>query len=538
MITHISNSSKFHYLVVTVAMAALAPGPAFALPETIVLDSGKISGAETGVENDIRVFKGIPYAAPPVGDLRWKPPQPVKSWEGVWECTEFGSACPQNPYPEGSFYYREPAPMSEDCLYLNVWTGAESADEKRPVMVWIHGGALTRGSGAIPWYDGTALAQKGVVVVTINYRLGPLGYFAHPALSDESEHDSSGNYGLLDQIAALEWVQDNIAAFGGDPDRVTIFGESAGSWSVCYLMATPLARGLFDRAIGQSGGCFAPMHHLKEAKFGHESAEQRGLAFAEALGVSGEEDALEKLRAKSSDEILEAFAQQRGTSWSKPNVDRWVLPAQVYKTFAMNQQNDVPVIVGSNADEGTSLFGAYAPRTKAVFETMTKQKYGALYEAFIEVYPVESDDDVRDAYLASMRDEYFTWEMRTWARMMSMFAVNAYVYYFTHVPPRPDKDEYGAYHAAEIPYVFDNIKVTGLPNEKADHQLAETMSDYWVNFAKTGDPNGEGLPHWPLYDEAVETYMEFGDTVEPGNGFLQEECAFFDVYMHSIRSNP
>ena len=228
------------------------------------IESGQVSGQRVGDDGGVRVYKGIPFAAPPVGKLRWQPPQPPAAWDGVRACNAFGSICPQAPYPPGSVYAQAPQPQSEDCLYLNLWTAAARPDEKRPVMVWIHGGALTRGSSSIPAYDGTALARKGVVLVTINYRLGPFGYFAHPALSKESPHGASGNYGVLDQIAALQWVKSNIAAFGGDPERVTIFGESAGSWSVCALLATPQAKGLFQRAIGESGGCFAPMPYLKQ----------------------------------------------------------------------------------------------------------------------------------------------------------------------------------------------------------------------------------------------------------------------------------
>ena len=262
----------------------LSANHAWAADEPLTIDTGKIAGARAGADGKVRVYKGIPFAAPPVGKLRWQPPQPAAGWPGVRDCLEFGNTCPQQPYPAGSVYAQPPQPQSEDCLYLNVWTAADDAAAKLPVMVWIHGGALTRGSGSLGIYDGEALARRGVVLVTINYRLGPFGYLAHPALSRESSHGSSGNYGVLDQIAALEWVSRNIAAFGGDPARVTIFGESAGSWSVCALVASPLSKGLFHRAIGESGGCFAPMQFLKEARNGHPPAEKSGESLAASLG--------------------------------------------------------------------------------------------------------------------------------------------------------------------------------------------------------------------------------------------------------------
>src|SRR5262245_10670986 len=281
------------------ASALTFSGLVFATNDAVKVEGGSISGTEA---DGVRSFKGVPFAAPPVGDLRWKPPQPVIAWQGVRECNDFGTDCPQAPYPQGSLFYSQPRKQSEDCLYLNVWTAAK-AGEKRPVMVWIHGGALTRGSGATRTYDGTNFAKKGVVLVTINYRLGPLGYLAHPELTAESPRHASGNYGVLDQIAALKWVQKNIAAFGGDPGRVTIFGESAGSWSVNVLVATPLAKGLFHRAIGESGGQFGPMTYLKEDRDKLLSAEKVGAAFAKAAGAGS----LKSLREIPAEKIVEVF---------------------------------------------------------------------------------------------------------------------------------------------------------------------------------------------------------------------------------------
>ncbi len=490
-----------------------------------------ISGQRVGSDPAIRVYKGVPFAAPPVGKLRWQPPQAVAPWQGVRECTAFSSICPQLPYPAGSVYVQTPQPQSEDCLYLNVWTGAEKADEMRPVMVWIHGGALTRGSGSIPFYDGEALARKGVVLVSINYRLGPFGYLAHPALTKESAHGSSGNYGVLDQIAALEWVRRNIGAFGGDSQRVTIFGESAGSWSVCALVASPLSKGLFERAIGQSGGCFAPMQYLKVARHGAPSGEEAGEGLAKILGCDQAADPLEALRAKTAEEILAAAAQDPAQARTRAIVDGWVFPQEIAKIYADGRQSLVPVMVGSNADEGTSLAGVMAPTSMDGFLGATKKKFGDLSDAFLKVYPTTSDSDVRDAFLHSFRDERFTWEMRTWARMMQKAGAKTYLYYFSHVPPRPDAAKLGAYHAAEIPYVFNNLGKTPWGNSPSEQALAEEMSACWVRFAANGDPNGGGLPPWSAYDAQKEPYLEFGNArIGTGTALLKAECDFFDAY--------
>src|SRR5262249_29454974 len=302
-------------ILLAVGLVFAFSGLALSANDTVRVDGGLISGS---VVDGVRSYKGIPFAAPPVGELRWKVPQPVAAWEGVRECNDFGSDCPQAPYPQSSVYYSAPRKQSEDCLCLNVWTAAK-AGEKRPVMVWIHGGALTRGSGATRAYDGTALAKKGVVLVTVNYRLGPLGYLAHSELTAESPNHSSGNYGVLDQVAALKWVQKNIAAFGGDPSRVTIFGESAGSWSVNVLVGTPVAKGLFHRAIGESGGQFGPMMYLKEDHDKLLSAEKVGAAFAKAAGA----DSIKALRALPADKIIDVFNNDtEGKKFrTAPNVD-------------------------------------------------------------------------------------------------------------------------------------------------------------------------------------------------------------------------
>jgi para-nitrobenzyl esterase len=474
--------------------------------DPVKVEQGQLSGAAAS-SPEVRVYKGVPYAAPPVGDLRWAPPAPPASWKGVRAATAFGNACPQTPYPSNSVYFLPPEPMGEDCLYLNIWTAAKSPSEKRPVMIWIHGGALTRGSGSVPMYDGTNFAHHGVVLVTINYRLGILGYFAHPELSRAT------NFGVLDQVAALQWVHKNIAAFGGDPANVTIFGESAGSWSVNLLQATPLAKGLFHRAIGESGGQFAPMRTLA-------AAEQAG----KNLG------SLTDLRAKSADDLLKA-------SWTTGAVvDGATFPQDVYTTFAQGKQIDVPLLAGSNSDEATSLFPSQSNMSPSAFIAQLRRSYGDSADEFQKVYPAGSNAEAQAAYSAAFRDQVFGWQMRTWVRMQARTGKSkAYLYQFTHVPPGPDSARLRAYHASEIAYVFDNPDARS-PWEGADRELSAQMLQYWVNFATHGDPNGKALPTWPAYDEKADRNIVFGDKISTTTGLYRQALDVFDRYYEKQRA--
>lgn len=485
-----------------------------AVAEDVRIESGLISGVR-GVNSDVTVYKGVPYAAPPVGGLRWRAPKPPAKWEGVRKADQFGATCMQTQYPEGSPYRSVPEPVSEDCLYLNIWTSAKSPKEGRPVMVWIHGGALTRGSGSNPIYDGEALAKKGVIVVTINYRLGVFGFFAHPELTRESDRNSSGNYGILDQIAALEWVQRNIAAFGGDPKRVTIFGESAGSWSVNVLVASPLAKGLFQRVIGESGADFAPLPKLPDA-------EQAGLRVAKSVGA----DSIAALRAKSAAEMMKANGEL-----ARPNVDGWMLPDQVYAIFAKGKQNDAPTIVGSNADEGTAFT---PPTVKAeAFKAQAKTRYGDQADQYLTIYPAKDDEQAHASAAAAMRDQTFGWEMRTWARLQTRTGKSrVYIYYFSRVSPSPIAKRLGAYHASEIRYVFNNLQ--NVPADDIDREIAETMSSYWVNFATHGNPNGKRIPHWPAYDEK-DIAMGFGEHILATEVPNKLALDFLDAYFEKQR---
>ena len=498
----------------------------------VAIEGGRISGASIG---DVWTYKAIPFAAPPVGRLRWRPPQPVAAWDGVRDATRFGPACLQPQRPEDSFYGQILEQMAEDCLHLNVWTRAQPRD-RFPVMVWIHGGGLTGGHGGESTYDGTSLARRGAVVVTINYRLGPLGFLAHPLLSAESEHHGSGNYGTLDQIAALTWIKKNIAAFGGDPERVTIFGESAGSWSVNHLVATPLAKGLFHRAIGQSGGGFGSVG----TAYPKTEIEAAGEKFAAALIGGDGVPTLEALRSKTGDEVM---AVPRGTGRVSPNVDGWVFPDTIYNIFTAGRQNDVPVIVGSNADEGTTLgAGGRAPMTVADYKKYARTSYGALADAFVEAYPASNESETAAARIASYTDQTFGWEMRTWARLMDSVSSDAYLYFFSRVAPGGDAQRVGAFHAAEIVYVFGNLGKSPYPYanrayDDTDRKLSDVMASYWVNFATTGNPNGGSLTPWPVYTRAADEALEFGDSVRVSAGIRKARLDFMDRYYADLRGD-
>jgi para-nitrobenzyl esterase len=483
-----------------------------AIPAEVTIDTGTLAGT-TGASPEIRVFKGIPYAAPPVGENRWRAPQPAATWSGVRPATEYSARCtqggPGGPNPAA------PPPTSEDCLYLNVWTAAESANDRRPVMVWFHGGGFFSGAGSEPRYAGDGLARKGAVVVTLNYRLGSLGFFAHPELSAESPRKVSGNYGLEDAIAALQWVQRNIAVFGGDPDNVTIFGESAGANLTSALVGSPAAKDLFHRAIAQSGGWMG----LGMARMGT-------LARAEEAGAKAMADAgiasIAELRAKPAQEV---FTTIRGGNLV---VDGHLIPEDLSQTFANGRQNAVDLLIGSNKDEGT--FFQRPGLTAEQFTSSARQRFGVLADGYLRMFPAGNDPEAGSSYLASFSDEA-AWHMRKFAELQARQGNAAYVYYFTRVPPAlPDRPSRGATHVAEIPYMFDNL-APPVPWTAVDKQLADVMSQYWVNFARSGNPNGAGLPTWPAYrDAATGKAQVLGDTVatEPKSVPAAATLAFFD----------
>lgn len=491
-----------------------APVAAAQIAEPVHVEGGLLSGV-SGTDPSVRVFKGVPFAAPPVGDLRWRPPQPPASWEGVRKAARFGPSAMQahtgafGPWTKEFIFGNE---VSEDCLYLNVWTAAEHADEKRPVLVYIHGGAFTGGSGEVAVYDGEELAKKGLVVVTINYRLGVLGFLAHPELTKESRHNASGNYGLLDQVAALRWIQKNITAFGGDPNRVTISGQSAGAASVHLLTASPLAKGLFHRAIAQSGSGVArgPMRR-------REGAEQDGVKFAEAKGARS----LAELRALSAKDLI---ASVSGSAFRfSPVIDSWFLPDEVTAIFARGRQNDVPTLTGLNADEG-SASPAYGKMKADAFQKQAQQRHGDRAETFLKLYPADTDEQAALSQKQSERDQGLV-SMALWAANRAKTAkTKAYLYYFDRAIPWPAHPEYGAFHTSEVPYVFHNLKILDRPWEAVDHTLAEMISSYWVHFAAAGDPNGRGLPKWPASEGKSVVFMRLGE--KPGPMFLPDKARY------------
>jgi para-nitrobenzyl esterase len=516
------------FSVILIAAAFLAVGPAIRAQhvnkaDTVRIEGGTLSGL---VLDGVRAYRGIPYAAAPVGTLRWKPPQPAAAWTSTQAADEVGPACPQTAHAPGSIFPDPTERQSEDCLNLNVWTPARGA-ERLPVMVWFHGGGWRYGSGTSYVPNGAPIAKKGVVLVTVNYRLGALGFLAHPALSAESARGSSGNYGFLDQIAALQWVQRNIAAFGGDPNRVTIIGESAGSWTVSVLIASPLSRGLLHRGIGESGGRFNRQPYLRDARNGLPAAETTGLEFAKAAGAQS----LDQLRAISVEKIL--TLQFRAAE----NVDGWVLPDQIRELYAQRRQAMVPVLVGSNLNE-TTPDPAHAPKTVAEYRDRLAKDYGELSAEFERVYPAASDADIAGALAAITGHNTFTVHMRTWARMTAAAGQKAFLYHFTHAAPHPETTGrlLGAFHTSEVPYVFNHIRQHDWKFTDVDVRLADAMSSYWVNFATAGDPNGKGLPRWEPYDMTNEPYMELGDTLRPGRHLLKAQLDVLDRFDATRRS--
>jgi para-nitrobenzyl esterase len=466
---------------------------------------GRVAGA---VANGIASYKGIPFAAPPVGALRWKAPQPVTAWTGAKQTTTFGPSCLQD--PNFARLFGAPPALSEDCLYLNVWTPAKSATDRLPVMVWIYGGGFVGGMTSIPTYDGTRFASKGVVLVSIAYRLGVFGYVAHPELSRESGNKGSGNYGLQDMIAGLKWVQANIDRFGGDPRRVTIFGESAGGIAVSMLTASSAAKGLFQGAISESGGNFGPPRTTNEGGATAPSlavAEQTGRSFLEKLGASDIKTARE-LPAEKLQAALGPGLQS--TFW--PVFDGNILPGNQYELYVAKRFNDTPVLIGTNSDEG-ALF-AQPGMTPERFESQVRGGYGARADVVLAAYPHATNDEAAQAGRDLFRDSTFAWPTWAWATLQAQKgAGKAFVYYFDH---RTAQSPNGANHASEIPFVFGNLTGTGggviglggAPRPE-DVAMSDLMNSYWVNFAKTGDPNGPGLPAWPAFTPGAQNAMIF-----------------------------
>ncbi|HEX4736889.1 MAG TPA: carboxylesterase family protein [Allosphingosinicella sp.] len=474
------------------------------------------AGALQGTtEGDLLVFKGIPFARPPVGPLRWRAPQPMPRWDGVREATAFGPACFQPESKLNTIYTAAaPPPMSEDCLTLNIWAPAHA--RHAPIFFWIYGGALWGGASRDPMYDGRKLAERRLVVVSINYRLGPLGWLAHPELSGESPQGLSGNYGLLDQIAALHWVKDNIAAFGGDPANVTIAGESAGGLSVLYLLASPAARGLFAKAIAQSSYMISTQE-LKARNHGTPSAEESGVALAAALHAPN----LAALRAMDPAALTNGAAVAGFAPFGA--VDGHILPDQLVAVFDKGAQARVPVLAGFNSGEIRSLtvLAPPVPASAADYEKTIRAAYGDLADAFLRLYPATS---LKESIYATTRDALYGWTAERLVRKQAAVGAPSYLYLFDHGYPAADEAGLHAFHASELPYVFGTLDGTPplwpkIPATPRETSLSDAMLDYWSSFARTGRPQAAHAPGWPAFAQGG-GYMHFADGPEPATNLM------------------
>jgi para-nitrobenzyl esterase len=483
--------------------------------------SGKVEGRTEGA---LRIFKGIPYAAAPIGEARWKPPADMPPWSDLKAATQFGPACTQPTYRDTGVYSNDLTPTSEDCLTLNVW--APSGARRAPVLVWIHGGALVTGSSKESLYDGERLASHEIIVVSINYRLGVLGYLAHPELSAESPRGISGNYGLLDQIAALRWVQRNIGAFGGDAANVTIAGESAGGLSVAYLMASPQARGLFSKAIAQSAYLISTPE-LKQRKFGAPSAEESGTKLAATLHATD----LTALRAMGAQVLTDAAVGAGFAPFGA--IDGHVLPRQLTDVFDRGEQAPVPVLAGFNSGEIRSLtfLAPPPPATAAEYERIIRERYGDLAEEFLRLYPATN---MRESVLATARDALYGWTSERLVRSQSALGLASFLYLFDHAYPDAEGAGLHAFHASELPYVFGTLDRTPqrwpkIPATAEETSLSEVMMSDWSSFARSGQPRAASGPQWPAYG-STRAYMLFQDVpypsaeIFPGMFALHEEA--------------
>jgi para-nitrobenzyl esterase len=499
-------SSNFVWLQTGLFALALAQASiAFGSSPKVSLETGVLEGTYFGSENEV-AFLGVPYAAPPVGELRWKPPQPVSKWVGTRQAKKFGPAAPQ--LPAG---WLPQVAWNEDCLYLNIWTAQFSPNARLPVIVFFHGGGNDVGySQSTPL--GPPLSRLGVVVVSANYRLGPFGFFTHPALTAESEHHSSGDYGLLDQLQALRWVRDHIMRFGGDPNRVTVMGQSAGALDITLLMASPLADGLFQGAILESGEAQSTLNQDIRTPIAYNrisgTGEDSGNKLADDLGIAGGPDTLERLRSIPADKILAAWKQDREINFGAI-VDGWVVPEQPAKIFAEGKQLKIPVLVGSNADEAT-VFGLVAPKTVDEYKAYLRRDTGRFADQEFAAYPAGTDAAIPEQFL-KYHNDLFSSGAYSLARTTARRGQNAYLYLFTYAE-KGQRAKLGAYHGQEL-YFLSSSYPSDWEHDGDDERLSQTMRAYWVQFAKTGDPNFYGLPLWPAYEPGKDQYLEFGRSV-------------------------
>lgn len=515
-------------LVILSGLATLAtPAAAAAGDPVVATDKGKLAGTIEDGAVPLRIFRGIPFAAPPVGALRWREPQPAARWSGVRQATTFGDRCMQQPL-FADMMFRSPR-TSEDCLYLNVWTPAAATRAKLPVLVYVYGGGFQAGDGSEKRYDGAAMARRGIVVVTLNYRLGVMGFLAHPELTATSPHHASGNYGLLDQVAALDWVKRNIAAFGGDPARITIAGESAGSMSVSALMASPLSRGTIAGAIGESG---AMMHVMTPPTLAQ--AEAQGTAFAQGIGAP----TLAALRALPADTLLAAQGTTRDLR-AGPILDGYVLTEAPSVTFADGKAARVPLLVGSNSQEtaGSAIYGT-GPATVATYRAGLTRMFGDKADALFALYPAATDAEVLPAATALASDAFLALPTWKWFDLHRRTGAPTYYYSYTHVRPRAVADTsgrplaWGAVHSAEIEYALGNLDANPLYAwTEDDRAVSATMSAYFANFIKTGNPNGSDVTVWP-------TAPSQGDAIQRQVIDVQTHAAPFAEQARYIAAEP
>ena len=474
----------------------------------VQVEGGLLEGS---VENGLQVFRGIPFAAPPVNEHRWQEPQALQPWSGIRKADKFGPACAQGQVgADGKLGDN----ISEDCLYLNVWSPAKTWHEKLPVLVWVYGGGFSGGRTSDPLFNGEPLAQKGVVYVSLSYRVGVMGFFAHPGLSEENRalHGvaGSGNYGLLDLVAGLQWIKQNIAAFGGDPDKVTIWGESAGAIAVSMLAVSPQAKGLFRGVISDSGGSFsatrtptAPGENVPPLAI----AEQGGVTLAGKLGAQS----LDQLRKKPVGEVMTQARGIGGIGW--PVLDGWVIPGDQYQLYEKGQYHDTPILVGINSDEGASFSRTSDP---AQFKADTGVRFGPFADRILQAYPADAAGSIKQSARNVLREASFGWHTWVWAKLQSARGGSkAFVYFFDQRPPYPADSRYadvaGVPHGQELSYVFKHLELTALPWTDNDRQISEAMATYWTNFAKTGDPNGTGMPRWPAFTPGDQERMVFNN---------------------------
>ncbi len=484
-------------------------------PAPVKVNEGRLQGM---FENGLTVYKGIPFAAPPVGEFRWQAPQPPAKWDGILQAVKYAPAPMQGGNP--------PSGKSEDCLYLNVWTPAKSPNDKLPVLVWIYGGGFSFGTNADGVSSGEKLAQKGVVVVSIAYRVGALAFLAHPELTAENPNRVSGNYGILDQIASLQWIKENIHAFGGDPGKVTIFGESAGGISVSMLCASPLAKGLFHGAISQSGGSFGPTRpttypgeNMKTLK----QAEADGIEFLKKAGVAS----ITELRKVDAEKLPGGFGM--GNAW--PIVDGFVIPDDQYRLYEAGKYNDVPVLIGYNSDEGASFSREKTPEE---YIAGVKSRYGKFADDLIKAYPVGTTTVPKTARDLS-RDAAFGWQTWIWARLQSQTGKSkVFYYYFDQHPDYPEGSPqfgFGSPHGQDVAYVFQHLDTSNPQTTKADLIISDAMATYWTNFAKYGHPNGQGMPEWPAFSDLNPQVMYFSKTPHVGPVPSAESLKILDAYF-------